>query len=416
MPLLKLPNGRWRVQIRRKGLPSFDRVFATEPEARLEETRQLALPAEGFVPLELTLAELWARYAASIEFRHKTVNTQRTEMTRIKPVLVVLGAYAIKHLEAAPILVYDFVDKRSATVSPRTKRVMSPTSVRLEIAALSAVFIWAKKRRLIRENFVRLITRPVQLPRKRRMAVVELSALKESTDDCQPRVAEAARFIRLLRLLGCRPGELAGLECQDVSLATSNVTFRRTKHEREDRTVHVSEAAASTIAGQINYINDTVPGAPFLFPTAKRLPQSDRSEDRYAVYNYAWAVKLLRKRGIVGTDFHAHAARREFVSRAIEDGLPYATIRKQTGHHSTAAIEMYDRGLATAPEIRDALNRHAQTVSDDELVGLLARFDISDKDATRIMQRVKGGKKNGIHVEYPVPLIVSDLKKADFEG
>jgi len=288
--------------------------------------------------------------------------------------------------------------------------------VRLEIAALSAVFIWAKKRRLIRENFVRLITRPVQLPRKRRMAVVELSALKESTDDCQPRVAEAARFIRLLRLLGCRPGELAGLECQDVSLATSNVTFRRTKHEREDRTVHVSEAAASTIAGQINYINDTVPGAPFLFPTAKRLPQSDRSEDRYAVYNYAWAVKLLRKRGIVGTDFHAHAARREFVSRAIEDGLPYATIRKQTGHHSTAAIEMYDRGLATAPEIRDALNRHAQTVSDDELVGLLARFDISDKDATRIMQRVKGGKKNGIHVEYPVPLIVSDLKKADFEG
>lgn len=407
MPLMQLPNGRWRVQIRRKGLPNFDKVYPSREEAQRAHDEQLLLPQRGFVPVELTLRELWSRYAASVEYKQKAEHTQRTEATRIKPVLAALGDYALKHLESSPALIYDYIDQRSNAVSKRTRRVISPTSVRLEVAAISAICIWAKRRRLIAENFVRFISRPGIAQRKRRVAAVEQAALMEATTDEEPRVAEAARFVRLLRLLGCRPGELAALRCSDINLEDSSVTFRQTKHAREDRTVHASEAAVQAISAQINHINEVAPHAPYLFPTEKRGAETARPQDRWGPFNYPWAIKLLRKRGIVASDFHAHAARREFVSRAIEDGLEYSVIRKQTGHHSTAAIEIYDQGLATAPEVRDALERHAKTISVDELAGMFVQFGFGKKEAAQLLSAVKG-KRRRVAIEYPVPLAVSD--------
>ena len=405
MPVYQLPGGRWRAQIRRKGLPVFDKVFRTRDEAERAHDEQLSLPARGFVPVDLTLRELWSRYAVSVEYRQKSEHTQRTEATRIKPVLAGLGAYALRHLESSPALIYDYIDRRAVAVSERTGRVLSSTSIRLEIAAISAVCLWAKKRRFIAENFVRHISRPGPTQRKRRVAAVELAALHEATAHDLPRVAEAARFVRLLRLLGCRPGELAGLRCEDIALDAASLTFRRTKHERRDRTVHVPEAAAATIAQQIVAINAAAPRSPYLFPTTRRGQEDCAPQERWGPYNYPWAIKLLRSQGIVAPDFHAHAARREFVSRAIEDGLEYSVIRKQTGHHSTAAIEIYDQGLATAPEVRDAFDRHAQTVSLDELTGMFAVYGFSPKDTAKLMDRVSG-KRKGISVQYPVPLAV----------
>lgn len=407
MPVYQLPNGNWRAQIRRKGLPAFDKVFESQADAQHAHDQQLALPKQGFVPVELLLSELWTRYAGSMEYRQKTQHTQRTEAVRIKPVLQRLGAYALKHLEASPFLIYDYMDQRSATTSKRTGKVYSPTSIRLEIAALSAVCIWARNRRMIETNFVRFIKRPGQAQRKRRFGAIEAAAIADSTEHSNPMVAQAARFVRLLRLLGCRPGELAGLRCEDIDLDGASVTFRETKFQREDRKVHVTERAASTIAEQIVHLNESAPRAPFLFPTPRRNASAAKVSDRWGPFNYSWCIKLLRRHGVVGAGFHAHAARREFVSRAIEDGVEYATIRKQTGHHSNAAIEIYDQGLATAPEVRDALDRHARTVADDELVGLMLRMGLKAEDAAMIMRKAKG--KSGMpKVVYPRPLVLGD--------
>jgi integrase len=223
MPIQQLPNGRWRVQLRRKGLPKFDKVFSSQAEARAAEQQQLALPSQVFVGLDLTVRDLWERYSTSIEFKQKAQNTQNTETTRIKPVLAELGDYALKHLESSPVLVYDFIDKRAASVSERTGKPLSPTSLRLEIAALSAICIWAKRRRMIRENFVRLISRPGQASRKRRVGVKEQAGINDALMHENPRVREAARFSRLIRLLGCRPGELAELRCVDIDYKASSV-------------------------------------------------------------------------------------------------------------------------------------------------------------------------------------------------
>lgn len=402
MPIQQLPNGRWRVQLRRKGLPKFDKVFPSREEAAAAEEEQLALPSQAFVGLDMTVRDLWHRYSTSLEFKQKSHNTQKTEATRIKPVLQELGDYALKHLESAPALIYDFVDKRSTTVSKRTKKAMSPTSLRLEIAALSAICIWAKKRRMIRENFVRLISRPGQAMRKRRVGVREQAGINDALTHENPRVREAARFTRLLRLLGCRPGELAGTLCADVDFDNASVTFRLTKFRKEDRTVHATEEALQTLAEQVSHINETAPDSLFLFPTRRREVNPRQRDTWFGPYNYAWGIKLLRKHGVVDADFYPHAVRREFVSRAIEDGLPYSVIRKQTGHHSTAAIELYDRGLATAPEVREAFDRHAQTIGTDHLAGLIEQYGLGEKDLKRIMQRVRG-KPGRVPVEYPEP-------------
>jgi hypothetical protein len=88
---------------------------------------------------------------------------------------------------------------------------------------------------------------------------------------------------------------------------------------------------------------------------------------------------LLKHNNVVEADFHAHAMRREFISRAIESSMNYATIRKQTGHHSTQAIEIYDEGLSTAPEIRAALDEHSSLIFKDINTGFMLSSGFSQE-------------------------------------
>jgi len=121
----------------------------------------------------------------------------------------------------------------------------------------------------------------------------------------------------------------------------------------------------------------------------------------------------MKASGQIGHDFHAHAMRREFISRAIEDGLSYADIRKQTGHHSTQAIEIYDEALSTAPETRKRLDAHEKTIEDDNLKGMLKMYfeGATDDDITEALNRLKGKKAGSIKKTYPNGEIVSIKNK-----
>lgn len=69
-------------------------------------------------------------------------------------------------------------------------------------------------------------------------------------------------------------------------------------------------------------------------------------------FRYASAVNRLRKVKIVDEDFYAHAARREFASGSFEVGLPIEDIRKQIGHKSIKALEVYNKSDALHPDAR----------------------------------------------------------------
>lgn len=377
MGITTLPSGRFRLQVRRQGLPTVDETFdsKTEAEAALRDAMQReAAPNQG----EATLSQVWELYADSYEFKHKADNTQSTERCRIQPVLKALGQYSLKNLEQSPNAIYDYIDRRIRTISERTGKPISAASVRLEIAALSAVVAFAKKRRMTLGNFVRHIDRPTVKKRKRRVPPTEQGMLQLAAHTHFTQTTTPARFVLLLRLLGCRPSELAGLLKADVNLIRSEVLFRNTKNGT-DRRIHVTESAVGLIAAQIE---STDSKAPFVFPSL-----THRKEWR--PYNYSHGIKLLKQAGIVGADFHAHAGRREFISRAIEAGLPYATIRKQTGHKSTQAIEIYDEGLSTAPEIRAALDRHEKTVKDEQLIGAFEAYGLTGEDLERVIAKLE---------------------------
>lgn len=375
MSVLQLPNGKFRVQLRRKGFPKFDKVFSSRDEAEIAEATIKGEQRAVEAPTGLTLAECWGRYCQSQSFLQKAPKTRSTEAGRIQPVLAKLGAYSLQNLQNAPSLVYDYIDERSNEISPRTKKKLSTTSVRLEVAALSAVVAFAKQRKIVQANFIRQIERPAQAKRKRRVDGVEVAGLRSVALSTDARAAEAARFVLLLRYIGCRPGELAKLRRPDVSLSKSELIFRSTKYKQTDRLIHLTKSAIGMLDTQIRYYKESGIQSDFVFST--RSTASTNDESVYVLYNYESGIKLLRKLGVVEQSFHAHAMRREFISKAIETGLPYATIRKQTGHHSTQAIEIYDEGLSTAPEIREALDKHENSIQADEIFGMMRRMGMT---------------------------------------
>lgn len=379
MAITRLPSGRYRVQIRKK-FCQLDAIFDTEQEAQAAQDEALSKASPQDKALDL--ATLWERYTASSSFEDKSAHTQRTERQRIKPVLSRFGRFTLAELEANQGIIYDYIDERRRTVSPRTKRKLSGTQVRLEIAALSAVVAYAKDRRLIHHNFVAHVSRPAQTRRSRRVNNEEQGALALHARHNDPATARAARFMMLVRHLGCRPGELCELLISDVHLDRHEVIFKDTKN-KTDRAAHTTKDARELLHLQLAEVPE---GCPFLFHSISR-------KGAFVPYHYSGGSRKLKKLGVVLDGFHPHAGRREFVSRGVEAGVPLSTIKKQTGHKSVQALEIYDNGLSTAPEIRAALDALADTVNLENLMGALSAAGMTPEQRQSFLARIgKGGE------------------------
>ena len=373
MGVRQIASGRWRLQIRKQSL-KVDEVFDTKEAALEAEARLLATRKQD--PGKMKLSQLWAEYLDSDMFEVKAPKTQSTELGRIKPVLEKFGDCAIEELAENVKLVKEYKRERQKTISPRTKKKMSNTSVRLEMAAYSAVIEFAVEEDYLDVNFVNQVKRPPKGERKRRVSQEEQGNLAIFARNSDPAVAQAARFQLIIRHLGCRPGELRDLRVRDVAVLRREVTFWDTKNGT-DRRAHATEEALTMIQLQLDSLPED---SPYLFPTWSPY----KNKKCWVPYVYANGVKLLRRLGVVLPDYHAHAGRREFVSRAIEGNVPHMTIKKQTGHKSTQALEIYDRGLSTAPTIRAELDRLAADVKDEGLLGALRALGLTPEQERKL--------------------------------
>jgi integrase len=352
----RLANGTWRVLIRRKGHPTIDRTFATAKEAAEFESQQRTLldQARSLWSPSMTLEEATRQYLASTLFSQKTAHTQTTERTRLKNVLAALGKFSLSQLENGQ-RISAYRDDSARRISERTGKRVSPDSVRLELAALSAVFHWAVENRILVRNPLIGMRRPHGQPRRRRLFEHEEINLVATMFDkrATEELKQAARFLVIQRELGCRPGELATLRRDDIDAAARAARFRDTKHKREDRIVHLTDNAVKAITQQLAHARVSAPDSPFLFSSRSRyggvpLPAS-----------FARYVKLLRAEKVVDVDLHAHAVRREYVSNAFENGLSHADVMRMTGHRSYAAVQTYNRSQNLHPEVRKRLDREA---------------------------------------------------------
>lgn len=246
MSISELPSGRWRLQIRRRTI-QHDQLYDSLEEA---ERIQEELLSRKETDKKLTLTTLNEQYQESHDFSRKSVETQRTERSRIKHVLEKFGSYTLQELQENTELIYDYIDDRLRQKNKRTGKKVGATSVRLEVAALSALVEYAKKRKKVRENFVSHIERPTSKPRKRRIDNTEQGAMMIAARNSDPDVAQAARFQMLLRHLGCRPGELRDLRIENIRLQKNELSFIDTKNGT-DRTVHTTGDARTLIELQL---------------------------------------------------------------------------------------------------------------------------------------------------------------------
>lgn len=105
MSILQLPNGKFRVQIRRAGFPKFHKVFLSREAAEEAQASILGEQKAVVDPTELTLSGAWGKYCQSQSFLQKAAKTRSTEAGRIQPVLAELGSYSLHNLQNAPSLI-----------------------------------------------------------------------------------------------------------------------------------------------------------------------------------------------------------------------------------------------------------------------------------------------------------------------
>lgn len=311
MSIFTQNNGKFRVQVRRKGVPKLDKVFDTLDEALAAEKEVLSLGVKA----GLTLKEAVELFQGSSNWQAYATNTRIAYEGNLRPTVAALGIKTLTELEQYPMLVQLHFDKRAQRARAE--------KLRLEIAALGAVVRWCVKRGYIRTYFIRDVTRPRGNKRTRRVARVDAENLFNAESEVEPFLARHARFQLALLHLGCRCGELATArrEAFDPASKTLWVTGKT-----GPRLLHCSGTALLALVEQA-----ALDERPYLWSGKGGKP-----------YNPQHGVRILKKHKVVSPTHHNHANRREFISRGLEAGVPINTLKKQTGHASVQALEAYD--------------------------------------------------------------------------
>lgn len=142
MAISKLPNGKFRLQIRRKHL-RVDEVFDNRADAEAKSQRLLTRAAQQRNG-SMTLREAWTAYHADRKFLDKKATTRRGEETHIKPALAFMGGRTVGSIN--PDDIEAFITHEQFT------RSKAADTVRNEISALSAVLVYCRAKGSITTN------------------------------------------------------------------------------------------------------------------------------------------------------------------------------------------------------------------------------------------------------------------------
>jgi site-specific recombinase XerD len=218
-----------------------------------------------------------------------------------------------------------------------------PTTRANAIVAVKAAFKWAKRLGLIRENPLTDMEKPT--PRRRTEVL--------SPENAQAILAAAEKrfrdFLTVLWSTGCRPGELAGLEAQNVD-HTQGILHVRDKIRRttgkDTREVHAVPAVMEIIAA-----------------LCQRHPEGPIFRNRLG---HAWtrnamacAMRQIRLKTGLGKAAVPYSFRHLFGTDALDKGVDIAIAAELMGHRNTKTLmERY----AHLEERRDTLRNAVRTV------------------------------------------------------
>jgi integrase len=322
-------NRTWQAQVRRKGYPRQTRTFnrkrdaaswARKIEREMDEGTWRNVNGADSILMETALE----RYLNEVSIQKRPRSAERDALS---------SSYLSKefgHLTLAQV-----TPQRISRYRDKRLKVVSPHSVRLEMALLSHFFNVALKEWDIGafENPVRLVKRP-QLPEERCPVLTEQQIQRLLEESKNSRSPYLHPFVLIALHTGCRSMELRTLKWPQVDLDARVIHLigKDTKNHRS-RHIPLTPAASSALAK----LHANRKNSDFVFPSRK-----DPSKPRDMHMAFDRAVMKSGLTDIPGAGkLRIHDLRHLCGSFLVMKGVDIETVRSILGHRDISTTQRY---------------------------------------------------------------------------
>jgi integrase len=272
---------------------------------------------------------------------------------------ILCAEFGEKHLdEIVAEDVARFQMKRLDTVSKRTGRRLSKTSVNADIRILRILFNKAVEWEHIEKSPLR-----VQLfKEKPRDVVLEPDDLKRLMQEAREPLRTA---IKIAAETGMRRGEIFSLRWKDVSFKKGFIFLRETKNG-EDREVPLT--ATLTALLRADWLEPSRLRNTFVFIGS----QGRKPEDDKPIQELRGSWRTACKAAGIDPNTHFHDLRHTWATRLIEGGVPPQVVMACGGWKSVSMLMRYTKiskeKKIEAAEVASAIFNHSD--SDSDFVGI----------------------------------------------
>jgi integrase len=325
----------YKALVRRQGWPTASKTHRTKRLAEdwarsTEDEMARGIYIDRRASERLTLEVALERYLREVS-PTKSKGSHESDLTRSKPLIASLGKYSLAAINAERVAKYR--DERLRTVSEITKKPISASSVRLELALLSHLFTTA-----IREwglgltyNPVMNIRKPTPPPaRNRRLSLSEESRLIEAINEHSNPMF--SWIVKLALYTAMRAGEIASLRRSQIDFNKRVVHLPKTKNG-EARSVPLTRPAEDVMRQAMGNPIRPIDCDLIFFGE----PGRDGKRRPY-VWKKTWNEMVKREKF---HDLHFHDLRHEAISRLVEAGLSDQKVAAISGHKTMQMLKRY---------------------------------------------------------------------------
>ena len=209
------------------------------------------------------------------------------------------------------------------------------------ITAIASSFQWARKRGLIAANPLEGMEKPRKGRRSAIVSAAQVEAIREEMKDG----AFADLFLAVL-WTGCRPGEACKVEASqfDAVAGTWTIHGKTTRATGKMRVVYLPDQLVR-LCSRLAAIHPSGP----LFRNSEGNPWN-----RHA---YGHRVRRMRAKLGFGKEVVLSSLRHLFITDALEQGVPIATVAELAGHSGVAMVsQAYSMLHQRTGHLKDAAN------------------------------------------------------------
>ena len=315
MASIRMRDGKYQVNIRRKGYPTVTRTFTSRRAAKSwSKTTEIQMERGEFNPhSNITVDELIKKYEKEIVPQFKGSSPA---LYRCRTLRRMLGKYRVA--EITPATLASYRDERLQTIQPN--------SLRREFSLLSAAINTA-----VIDWSISIPSNPVQFVRvpkfdDRRDRRLEDGEEERLLDTAPP---QYQRYIVLALETAMRRSELLRMRKSHIDFGKRTLLIPVTKNGKS-RTIPLSTRAIKAIRGQLQIFSD-----PNVIPI-----EHDSLIFTFSLRMFRRTFDRIRDK-LNMKDWKPHDMRHEATSRLFEKGFSIVEVASITGHEDLKMLKRY---------------------------------------------------------------------------